>query len=123
MLVSVCTIARNEEEYLPHLLEDITKQNYPAEQIEVVMVDSSSTDGTRRIMERFAEKKTQYHNCVVTENPGNNQASGWNQATHPARRTVQEFRSLLWIPLHVSVPHPWKYKDLLPPLPANFGPH
>ena len=50
MLVSVCTIARNEEEYLPHLLEDITKQDYPAEQIEVVMVDSSSTDGTRRII-------------------------------------------------------------------------
>ena len=80
MLVSVCTIARNEEEYLPHLLEDITKQDYPAEQIEVVMVDSSSTDGTRRIMERFAEENPQYHNCVVTENPGNNQASGWNQA-------------------------------------------
>ena len=53
MLVSVCTIARNEEEYLPHLLEDITKQDYPAEQIEVVMVDSSSTDGTRRIMEKI----------------------------------------------------------------------
>ena len=63
MLVSVCTIARNEEEYLPHLLEDITKQDYPAEQIEVVMVDSSSTDGTRRIMERFAEENPQYHNC------------------------------------------------------------
>ena len=60
MLVSVCTIARNEEEYLPHLLEDITKQDYPAEQIEVVMVDSSSTDGTRRIMERFAEENPQY---------------------------------------------------------------
>ena len=74
MLVSVCTIARNEEEYLPHLLEDITKQDYPAEQIEVVMVDSSSTDGTRRIMERFAEENPQYHNCFVTENPGNNQA-------------------------------------------------
>ena len=56
MLVSVCTIARNEEEYHQHLLEDITKQDYPAEQIEVVMVDSSSTDGTRRIMERFAEE-------------------------------------------------------------------
>ena len=34
MLVSVCTIARNEEEYLPHLLEDITKQNYPAQQLD-----------------------------------------------------------------------------------------
>ena len=29
MLVSVCTIARNEEEYLPHLLEDITKTGLP----------------------------------------------------------------------------------------------
>ena len=91
MLVSVCTIARNEEEYLPHLLEDITKQDYPAEQIEVVMVDSSSTDGTRRIMERFAEENPQYHNCVVTENPGNNQASGrtW---THSGGFCFQERR-------------------------------
>ena len=32
MLVSVCTIARNEEEYLPHLLEDITKQDYPVQE-------------------------------------------------------------------------------------------
>lgn len=55
--------------------------------------------------------------------PFKRKSSGWNQATHPAHRTVQEFRSLLWIPLHVSVPRPWKYKDLLPPLPANFGPH
>ena len=31
-------------------------------------------------MERFAEENLQYHNCIVTENSGNNQASGWNQA-------------------------------------------
>lgn len=56
MLVSICTIARNEEGYLPHLLDDITKQDFPAGQIEVVMVDSGSKDGTRGIMENFAEK-------------------------------------------------------------------
>ena len=80
MLVSICTIARNEEGYLPHLLDDITKQDFPAGQIEVVMVDSGSKDGTRGIMENFAEKKSQFYNCTVTENPGDNQASGWNQA-------------------------------------------
>ena len=58
MLVSVCTIARNEEEYLPHLLEDITKQDYPAEQIEVVMVDSSSTDGTQTDYGTFCRRKS-----------------------------------------------------------------
>ncbi len=81
MLVSVCTIARNEEEYLPHLLEDITKQDYPAEQIEVVMVDSSSTDGTRRIMERFAEENPQYHNCFCYGKSGEQSgAPAGNQA-------------------------------------------
>ena len=66
MYVSISLhVARNEEEYLPHLLEDITKQDYPAEQIEVVMVDSSSTDGTRRIMERFAEENPQYHTALL----------------------------------------------------------
>ena len=80
MLVSICTIARNEEGYLPHLLDDITKQDFPAGQIEVVMVDSGSKDGTRGIMENFAEKNSQFYNCTVTENPGDNQASGWNQA-------------------------------------------
>ena len=80
MLVSICTIARNEEGYLPHLLDDITKQDFPAGQIEVVMVDSGSKDGTRGIMENFAEKNSRFYNCTVTENPGDNQASGWNQA-------------------------------------------
>ena len=49
MLVSVCTIARNEEEYLPHLLEDITKQDYPAEQIEVV-IQQMEPDGLWNVL-------------------------------------------------------------------------
>ena len=82
MLVSVCTIARNEEEYLPHLLEDIKKQDYPAEQIEVVMVDSSSTDGTRRIMECFAEDNPQYHNCYCYRKSGE-QSGIWLESGNP----------------------------------------
>ena len=107
MLVSVCTIARNEEEYLPHLLEDITKQDYPAEQIEVVMVDSSSTDGTRRIMERFAEENPQYHNCVVTENPGNNQASGWNQAIRSSTGVI-----IIRLDAHGRIPEDFVSKNV-----------
>lgn len=80
MLVSVCTIARNEENYLPRLLEDIRNQDYPAGQIEVVMVDSSSVDSTRHIMEKFAEENSQFYRCTVCRNEGENQASGWNSA-------------------------------------------
>lgn len=58
MLVSVCTIARNEEEYLPHLLEDITKQDYPAEQIEVVMVDSQFNRWNQTDYGTFCRRKS-----------------------------------------------------------------
>ena len=56
MLVSICTIARNEEGYLPHLLDDITKQDFPAGQIEVVMVDSGSKMEPEESWKNFAEK-------------------------------------------------------------------
>ena len=52
-----------------------------------LMVWSPSEDQSKEsgewlqtMCESFAEENPQYHNCVVTENPGNNQASGWNQA-------------------------------------------
>ena len=48
MRVSLCTIARNEEEALQGLLRDFEDQNYPHNKIEVIMIDSDSSDHTQR---------------------------------------------------------------------------
>lgn len=77
-LVSIGVIALNEEDYLPRLLEDIRAQDYPLEDIELVLIDSGSTDGTREIMEAFAREHTEFHGVVVTANPKKILAPGWN---------------------------------------------
>lgn len=44
--VSVIIAARNEEYTLPLLLNDLARQDYPAEMFEVIVVDDFSTDNT-----------------------------------------------------------------------------
>lgn len=47
MLVSLCMIAYNESNALSGLFRDIALQDYPHDKIEVVFVDSMSTDDTK----------------------------------------------------------------------------
>lgn len=77
-LVSIGVIALNEEDYLPRLLEDIRAQDYPLENIELVLIDSGSTDGTREIMEAFAREHTEFHDVVVYDNEKRITPAGWN---------------------------------------------
>jgi cellulose synthase/poly-beta-1,6-N-acetylglucosamine synthase-like glycosyltransferase len=44
--VSVMIAARNEDKALPHLLEDLVKQTYPADKFEIIVADDHSEDGT-----------------------------------------------------------------------------
>ena len=53
-LVSVGVIAYNEEDRLRDVLADIVAQDFPHDRIEVLLVDSASTDGTKAVMELFA---------------------------------------------------------------------
>lgn len=81
--LSICVIAYNEEGFLPNLLEDITRQEYPHELIEVVLVNSGSTDGTRELMAAFAREDNGFFSIQVLDNPKKIQAAGWNVAiTH-----------------------------------------
>lgn len=52
--VSVVIAARNEEDNLPLLLEDLKNQTYPVELYEVIVVNDFSTDGTASIIEKFS---------------------------------------------------------------------
>lgn len=81
MDVSLCIVAYNEEKSLPGLLRDIMGQTYPHGKMEVVLVDGCSGDGTRRIMETFAEDgREDFLNIQVLDNPGRIQGCGWNVA-------------------------------------------
>lgn len=79
MLVSLCVIAFNEEDFLEGLFEDIKAQTYNHNGIELVLVNNGSNDKTKEIMERFATDNDFYSVKVVNREKGN-QATGWNTA-------------------------------------------
>lgn len=78
LVVSFAIVAYNEEKTLPRLLEDLCAQDYPHEHIEVLLIDSRSTDGTREIMERFQKEHTDFQRVLVLENAGKTQPCGRN---------------------------------------------
>lgn len=106
--VSLCVIARNEEEFLPNLLGDLLQQTYPKEKTEIVLVDSMSTDDTRKVMERFAQDhKDEYIAVRVESNPRQIQASGWNVAIAAATSDV-----LIRIDAHTHIPEEFTEKNM-----------
>lgn len=69
MRVSFAIVAYNEETVLPRLLDDLKKQDYPHDKIEVLLIDSMSEDNTRKIMENFAQQELGFESVRVLDNP------------------------------------------------------
>ena len=66
-LVSVVVAARNEADYIADCLTGLTKQTYPADRYEVLVVDDGSTDQTPLISARFAAGHSQVRSIEVTD--------------------------------------------------------
>lgn len=99
MLVSLCVIAYNEEKVLNGLFRNISSQTYPHESIEVVLVDSNSTDKTRAMMEDFKNTEYNFKNVTIVTNEKFNQASAWNCALCAATGDV-----IIRIDAHAQIP-------------------
>ena len=54
--VSIIIAARNEEENLPNLIEDLCRQNYPLKKLEVIIINDRSTDKTSEILNEANKK-------------------------------------------------------------------
>jgi len=68
--ISVVIAARNEEKHLPELLSALTRQNYPDDAYEVIVINDRSTDATKDILEQFALKHNNFRVInIVKENP------------------------------------------------------
>ena len=107
MRVSVCIVAYNEERTLPLLLSDIKKQTYEHKKIEIVLVDSMSTDQTREAMNLFKKENNEFENVLIRENPKKKQASGWNVAIASSSGDV-----IIRIDAHARIPEDFVQKNI-----------
>lgn len=69
MFLSVIIPTRNRASYLSRVLESLTRQTYPINKFEVMVVDNGSTDSTRDICASFAQKMPQLQ-YLCEETPG-----------------------------------------------------
>ncbi len=80
MIVSINTVALNEEKYLPLLLSNLKEQMYDHSKIEIIFVDSMSNDNTKKIMEDFKLTNTDFYDIKILDNPLKTLAHGQNIA-------------------------------------------
>jgi len=97
-IVSFIVVARNADKYLPDLFSDILAQDYPKDNLELLLVDSCSQDKSKEIMEEFA---ADHPNLMVKvlNNQGKILASGWNVALAEARGDI-----ILRVDAHSRIP-------------------
>jgi len=85
--VSIIIPCYNEEATIEGLLEALRAQTYPLEQLEVVIADGMSEDGTRERIARFAERHPELAVRMV-DNPKRIIPAALNRAIEAARGQV-----------------------------------
>ncbi|MFB0515682.1 MAG: glycosyltransferase [Candidatus Neomarinimicrobiota bacterium] len=70
--VSIIVAARNEALNIPRLLAALQRQSYPADRLEIIVVDDGSTDDTFLILQLHARKMSNLHPIRIDHPP-----AGW----------------------------------------------
>jgi len=65
--ISVIVPTYNEAELIEKKLDNIYEQDYPRDRLEVIVVDSASTDGTLELVRRWAERHPDVRLVLVEE--------------------------------------------------------
>lgn len=66
-LVSILMPVRNEAAYIERSLGSVLAQDYPADRMQIIVVDGMSDDGTRQILQGF---KAENPKLLLLDNPG-----------------------------------------------------
>ena len=83
--VSVIMPVRNEGPFIDQSLGAVLAQDYPADRMEVLVVDGFSADGTR---ERVFEVQKSHPQVQLLDNPGRIVPTGLNIALRRARGEI-----------------------------------
>jgi glycosyltransferase involved in cell wall biosynthesis len=84
-LVTVILPCRNESGYIEDCLQSILQQEMPDGDIEIIVADGVSNDGTREFLERFCSENPKVR---LLNNPGRIVSTGLNAALREARGEV-----------------------------------
>lgn len=76
-MISLILPIRNEENFISRNIDSILAQDYPQDQIEILIVDGMSTDKTREIVRTYQQTHT---NIYLIDNPGKIVPIGMNLA-------------------------------------------
>ena len=99
MLVSFIIIAHNEEKNLKNLLEDLNGQTYPKKLIEVILIDSISSDNTKNVMNEFRNSNKEFNKIIIKSNVKKILPCGWNIAISESKGDI-----LLRVDAHSRIP-------------------
>jgi len=105
MKISFIVVAYNAEKCLGALLEDISRQTIPKEQIELLLVNSASSDKTPVIMQAFAHDAP--FEVKLLQNPKRWLASGINVALSAATGDA-----VIRLDAHARIPEDFLEKNL-----------
>ena len=67
---SVLVAARNEEHNIIHCLESLAALDYPADKLEIILIDDKSTDATGAIIDDFIKDKPHFKKIVSKKEIG-----------------------------------------------------
>lgn len=107
MKVSFIVVAYNAGNKLENLLGDLEKQEYNHSDIEIILVDSNSSDNTKDIMEKFKESNRSFSRVLVLDNPKKILPCGWNIALEASTGDL-----ILRVDAHSSLPNDFISKNV-----------
>ena len=85
-MVTVIIPCRNERDYIQSCLDSVIKQDYPKKELEILIVDGMSEDGTREFIKNYARK----HRSIRTlDNPERTKPCALNMSIKNAKGDIQ----------------------------------
>lgn len=106
--ITFCVVAYNAAKTIGRLFDDLLNQTYPLINIEVVLVDGNSTDGTKNVLQAFkTENDEKFARIIVLDNSKRTLPCGWNVAL---KNYTGE--AILRVDAHASIPSDFVEKNV-----------
>ena len=84
-LISIIIACRNEEKFIGRCLDSIVANDYPKKNLEILVVDGLSEDGTRNIVKKYIERFPIIH---LLDNIKKNTSSAFNKGIETAKGEI-----------------------------------